>query len=54
MRFSESAMLMPSTRSGAPGVRRSRQLPVTRTTTPSAAAAKTMRRQSSMVAGMSA
>ena len=54
MRLSDSAMLMPSTRSGAPGARRSRQLPVARTTTPSAAAAKTMRRQSSMVAGMSA
>ena len=47
-------MLMPSTRSGAPGVRRSRQLPVAATTMPSAAAANAMRRQSSIVAGMSA
>ena len=54
MRFSDSAMLMPTMRSGAPGVRRSRQLPVAATTTPSAAAANTMRRHRSMVAGMSA
>ena len=54
IRLSASATLIPSTRSGAPRLSRSRQLPVAATTTPSAAAAKAMRRQSSMVAGMSA
>ena len=45
---------MPSTRMGAPGLRRSRQLPVASTTTPSAAAANHMRSESSIAVGMAA
>ena len=54
IRLNASETLIPSRRMGAPGLRRSRQLPLTRTTMPSAAAANAMRRQSSIVAGISA
>ena len=53
-RLAARATEMASTRTGAPGMRRSRQLPVATTMPASAAAANHMRSESSMAVGMAA